>query len=342
MKNIFSQFDESKVANEKLDEKSKKLLYYLSDNARLSNNELGRLVRLSSEGVRKKISSLEEKNIIWPTGVLNYKYLGYSVYGIFLQLKEIPESQMESFIKFVTTDPRVIEVTEFSDKIDFCIKILIEKMDDASSFVDKLSDVLYDEITDLEIFDIKEFIISKSVPWVYGEGEHFKQIKKQKKSLEPVKLDTIDEQIITQLMKDSRVKITEIKDILKTDMSISNLIYRKKNIEESGLIEAFSAKVDLSYFGIHGYFVLLSLNLASTEAKNEFKRFLIEKPYIIEAFHSIGKWNYIVLLGTQNLKTLHDFIAGTRKHYNERLSNLDVSIVYKRMLFPPPLKIQGK
>jgi DNA-binding Lrp family transcriptional regulator len=336
----FFQFNEADLNDEKLNEKTKKLLYFLSDNARLSNNELGRLIRLSSEGVRKKVSNLEEKEVIWPTSLINYKKLGYSVYGIFLQVKEVDPEQKKKFYDFLKSDFRVLEVAEFTDKIDFCIKLLLKDMDEASFFVDKIADILYDQITELEIYDIKDMIVNRSVPWVYTEKEHFKKIEEKKKNEDNThELSKIDEGILNELIADSRVKITKMKQNLNTDMSIGNLIYRKKHIENSGIIDSFSAKVDLSKFSIHGYYVLMSLNLATQEGKNKFKAFLAEKPYILEAFHAIGKWNYVAVVATRNLRVLQEFINKTRKHYHEKLSNIDVLIMYHRLMFPSPVKI---
>ncbi|MDI3544176.1 MAG: hypothetical protein PWQ28_457 [Candidatus Woesearchaeota archaeon] len=342
MERGFFQINEAELKQDKLDEKTKKLLYFLSDNSRLSNNELGRLIRLSSEGVRKKISQLEEKGIIWPTAQINYLDLGYSVYGLFLQIKEIEQEKRDKLYEFLKSDYRVLEVAEFTDKIDFCIKLLLYDIKEASYFIDNISDILYDDITELELFDIKEIVVNRSVPWAYSEGEHFKKIVEKKRDEKIISLEKIDEGILNELIANSRIKITEMKQNLKTDMSIGNLIYRKKHIENSGLISSFSTKVKLSIFGIHGYYVLMSLNLVSQESKSNFKAFLAEKPYIIEAFHAIGKWNYIAVLATNDLKILQQFISKLRKYYNDKLSNIDVLILYQRILFPSPIKVHKR
>lgn len=77
----------------KLDKKDKKLLYWLDQNSRATNKELGKKVGLTEQSIGYKIKRLQEQEIIRKfVTFVNTLSLGYNHYKIFLKLHNTTEN----------------------------------------------------------------------------------------------------------------------------------------------------------------------------------------------------------------------------------------------------------
>ena len=79
-----------------LDVKDKKILAQLDIDARQSNSEIGKKVRLSKEVVKYRIDNMIESGLIVRFNtVINYFKLGIVKYKLYLQLRNINAEKLE-------------------------------------------------------------------------------------------------------------------------------------------------------------------------------------------------------------------------------------------------------
>jgi DNA-binding Lrp family transcriptional regulator len=97
-----------------LDEKDKLLLYALSQNAELTNTQLGRIVGLSEEAVRLRKKNYEKTGLIKGyRGIIDMTKLGLSMYYLFLKFDMNPalNKKIETYV-------------EMNKYINYCAKIV--------------------------------------------------------------------------------------------------------------------------------------------------------------------------------------------------------------------------
>jgi len=135
-----------------LEEKDKKILALLSENARLPINKIAREVRLSPEAVSYKIKKFEKNGLICKYFLLlDYKKVGTHLYKALLYLKPLDEAREKELTAFIAMNPYVFDYTRtlapWQMEIDFeakdqdhCHQIIVE-------LVDRFKDVIKDHQT---------------------------------------------------------------------------------------------------------------------------------------------------------------------------------------------------
>ena len=108
--------------NIEIDEKDRKLIHYLSENCRTSLLDLSEKLRMSPNGVKNRIESLEsQKIIIGYKTKINYEKLGYLHFRVFLHLSKFTTeiyNKIKSFLKLKGNVESVSRYLGYAD-IDF-------------------------------------------------------------------------------------------------------------------------------------------------------------------------------------------------------------------------------
>ncbi len=99
----------------KLDEKDKLLLYALSQNAELTNEQLGRLVDLSEEAVRLRKKNYEKTGVVKGyRGIIDFQKLGLSAYYVFLRFDNMNSALAKKIETYV----------QMNKHINYCAQII--------------------------------------------------------------------------------------------------------------------------------------------------------------------------------------------------------------------------
>lgn len=120
-------------------------------------------------------------------------------------------------------------------------------------------------------------------------------------------MNNIDRKILRLLQRDCRVSIAELSELV--DLSTSACHRRIKLLEESGVIDGYSARLNPRNLGLpmHVY-VEISLTSQSDESLNRFERAVKECSEILECHLMAGDADYLVKIaarGTDHFETIH-------------------------------------
>ncbi|MFH1133114.1 MAG: Lrp/AsnC family transcriptional regulator, partial [Nanoarchaeota archaeon] len=96
-----------------LDNVDKMILVGLSKNCRISLVELGKITKLTPNGVKSRIKNLERNKVILGYRVMiNYPLLNFLHYRAFLHLENITEDKEKKIIQFLKQQKSVVSVTK--------------------------------------------------------------------------------------------------------------------------------------------------------------------------------------------------------------------------------------
>lgn len=120
----------------KLDEIDKLLLEILSENARLSYVELGKLVNLSRVAVKTRIENLEKRGIIDKYTIeLNLRKLGRSV-AAFFDIEVVP-SKIFEVAEILSQKECVTDVYHMTGPANLHMHAMLELDEELSDFLEK-------------------------------------------------------------------------------------------------------------------------------------------------------------------------------------------------------------
>lgn len=135
-----------------LDKKDKIILTKLSENARISLVELGKLTMLTANGVKQRIKKLEKEDVILGYRVMiNYSTLGFLHYRVFLHLENLIEQKEKSIIEFLKYNKTVISVTKAIGYAELEFRAVVKDVHEFYELIEQLREKFPELIKDYEL-----------------------------------------------------------------------------------------------------------------------------------------------------------------------------------------------
>ncbi|MGP1441136.1 MAG: Lrp/AsnC family transcriptional regulator [Anaerovoracaceae bacterium] len=125
-------------------------------------------------------------------------------------------------------------------------------------------------------------------------------------------MDIIDVKILEVLQDNARVSISELSK--KVNLSLSAVSERLKKLENSNIIESYTAILDAKLMG-KDLSVVISIGLESTSDTKSFLEFVDSEPEILECHYITGEYDYMLKVTTPSTHTL-ELIMNKIKSFN--------------------------
>ncbi|WP_343629361.1 Lrp/AsnC family transcriptional regulator [Roseateles sp.] len=116
-----------------------------------------------------------------------------------------------------------------------------------------------------------------------------------------IKLDKFDRAILRALQRNARASLQEVSD--EVGLTTSPCWTRIKRLEESGVIEGYTVKVNAEKVGRPEQLIVqLTLNKHTDAAMAEFARHLEAIPEVIDAYLVSGDYDYVLRLSVRDTR----------------------------------------
>lgn len=121
-----------------LELRDRQLLIELQRDARLTMQELGSRVGLSSSAVWRRVKALEESGVIDRyAAIANTRKAGFGLSSmVHLSLARHEQQHVDHFIREVLQHPEVLECFQTSGEADFHLRVVVEDIDAYNRFLD--------------------------------------------------------------------------------------------------------------------------------------------------------------------------------------------------------------
>lgn len=120
-------------------------------------------------------------------------------------------------------------------------------------------------------------------------------------------IDNIDRQLLLTLQKNGRTTTGELAE--EVHLSPSPCWRRVRNMEESGLIEGYHARLSRRRlgFGVTG-FVHLQMENHTPEAASSFEREVVALPLVLSCHNLSGHYDYLLEVVGTDLESFSEFV----------------------------------
>ncbi|KOS68519.1 AsnC family transcriptional regulator [Lysinibacillus contaminans] len=115
-------------------------------------------------------------------------------------------------------------------------------------------------------------------------------------------MDQIDTEILQQLQRSAKISMKELATIVH--LSSPAVIERVKKLEEQGIIEGYTTKVNLKKINRSIQAIILFKSIDCKSLSN----FCNAHPDVLECYRVAGEISYIVKIATYSVETLEQFI----------------------------------
>ncbi|MEK6959846.1 MAG: winged helix-turn-helix transcriptional regulator [Nanoarchaeota archaeon] len=137
----------------------------------------------------------------------------------------------------------------------------------------------------------------------------------------PLKLDIKDRKILYYLSRDGRLSDTQLSKMVA--LSKNGVAYRIERLKEEGVIERFSAIVNLQAVGYTTVAMILKFNQDIYKVP-ELTAYLRDHPFVAWASVISGQWDIFCEFVVKDVTGLYRMVQGLVQHYGERLADYEV------------------
>lgn len=302
-----------------MDLKNRKILGYLFQNSRLSASEIGKLVGLSKESVRKRISSLEDNGYIqFFRANVDLQKLGYKKFDIYMRLlgdqnKVLEKIKKISNINWIGTcfglyDIRISAIAKDLESLTKQLKPL--KNDLKELFICQIDSQIKIDYHKLnqELFDLT----IKRIPTP---------------ELTEAKLDELDNKIINLMLCDARIPFTELASKLEVNPKV--IQYRVKKLEQS-IIKNYTPDIDGARFGFIWAVILIKTRFIDDTLKKKLLTFATKHKVSTCSF-LLGSWDLSINLFAKDIAELSNIMNAFRSAFQEDIIEYNPLIIFNKL-----------
>ncbi|EYE87515.1 transcriptional regulator [Fervidicella metallireducens AeB] len=123
-------------------------------------------------------------------------------------------------------------------------------------------------------------------------------------------MDLTDAKILDLLKLNSRITASEISK--NVNLSIPAVSDRIKKLEESGIIEKYTVKLNREKMN-YKLMALIFVTLEKTQYIDGFRNAVINFRPVLEFYHLAGEYDYFLKVVVEDTKTLEDFLTNSLK-----------------------------
>lgn len=153
-------------------------------------------------------------------------------------------------------------------------------------------------------------------------------------------LDSIDIKILNALQANARISNAEL--ATSVNLSQTPCLRRLRKLEQSGLIEQYSARLNHSMLGINvSAFVFIKLNKNTSSNAAEFETAVIAFPEVLECCVLAGVHDYALRVAMADLQAFEIFLKDKLANVDQ-VENIESTIILNQTMtrHSPELKTQ--
>lgn len=323
----------------KLDLIDRKILYLLSENARLSNTFLAKKLKIKRETVAYRIKRMMENDFLHGFfTLLDPKKLGFRNYIVYFKLKNLTKEKefMDSLFNF----KEITRLANCSGSYDLHVVFSIKNSEEFVKIFEEIVNRFHDVIQHYDFFEVLEedflglnVILDKEearkLDLSERKGSAFlKEIKESSLILEQPDLDDKDKFILEILKLNSKISIKELSSqVAIAPVAVENRI---KKMIKTGVIKRFYPLASLSKLGYQWWMVFLKVKNLD---KSRFFTFLKYHSNVLWYIKLLGKWDYHFSIFAKDNAEFHKIIDDIRTEFSENIISYDSVIIFNQFKY---------
>ncbi len=318
-----------------LDIKDAKILQMLEENARQSNNQIGKKVGLSKEVVKYRIDRLIAQGLIVRFyTITNYFKVGIVKFKLYLRLKNITKEKMEEIGTYLQFHQKTEWVAFTTGRWDIIIGFLVKNVNEFDqevlSFLDKYAEVVQEKAitTTLHLVHQKrEFtkLLSENVEKIIYHSTLDKQEK----------ITSLEEDIIKVLTNNARLPASVI--ARKVNSTTRIVQYHIKELERKQIILGYKVHIDPKVMQkIFGKLIIYLHNVDNEKIK-KFTNYCSAISGVVWPQRVVGDWDFELDMEINDYNQFQDIIFEIKEKFSDIIKNHEFCIVSKEFkldLFP--------
>ena len=311
-----------------LDSKDRKILYELDKDARQTNSEIGRKVRLSKEVVKYRIDRMVERGpIVRFYTLTNYFKLGISKYKLYLWFRVVDKERIEEIGHYFKSSKKTEWVVTVTGRWDMIIGFLVRNINEFDEQVQQMMNRFSANIQEKAMtttlylaHHLREYLSDS------GTVER-KGIIYHTSADEQASVDDTDIEILRILTNNGRMPVTEIAARLKTTAKIVQ--YRMRRMEKENIILAYKVHLDPKRMGNIFCKAIIYLTSSTKERLSEFVIYCSSLEDAVWPQRVMGTWDFELDFELESYDKFQGIIFDLKEKFSDIIRDYEFCIMSK-------------
>lgn len=299
------------MAQNKLDELDRNIIYELDLDSSQSYVELGKKLGEPNETIAFRVKRLVDRGYIKGfITIVNFLELNSHYFKIFYKFQNVDEGIEKRIIDWLSRHPRISYLAEVQGRYDLVCAPFGKDMHDLESFLNEFKKEFGRYLAEQEIMPViatHRFNTRFCKP----DGQLRRQTLSGKGS--SYELDAIETKIIKELARNSRIKVSDL--AIQLGMSITAINNRISALRRKDILCSAVLDIDFEKFG-KGYYQI-DISGANTDVVNGIVDFFATMPEAFFATRTLGKYD----LALEMVLSSDDELNGIAKKIKDKFGS---------------------
>lgn len=299
----------------KLDKADRAILAELDRNCRVPTARLAKLTRKSRQAVEYRIRRLVEEGIITSfNAAINPHKMGFKIYKLYLQLRNIPERRKALF-EYLHCCGSVYWMGECDGVWDLIFGVF-EKSDRGfytlkNLITSRFADIIVKSDGDIYV-DVMQY------PKMYFTNEIAAPVMFAGQVVQN-EMDELDHAILGEMVNNARIPLTAL--AAKVKSTPPTVSARLKRMEKLGIIIQYRIGVDLSRLGLEMYKAIIHIERYTQKDEKELLEYMSSIPSIQYFIRNIWNIEPEFVVGSYN--EYYEIMNGIKKRFPYVIRNVE-------------------
>lgn len=310
----------------KLDKIDYKILHELDKDARIDISKLAKRLQLSRIVVDYRIKKMLEQGLIRSfSSFIDPAKFGLSSWKVYLKFQNLQPNTEKEMILFLQKQKEVWWIARCRGKYDLLYSALGESFYEFNQILEQFHSQFGEYI-------LEEALNNHLEPQYFSRGYLSNQasvnlcspfLSKPNKE----KIDAIDLNILRELNRNCRQKVTELARKLKLTAKI--VMYRIKELQRKKIIVMNRLNLNSKKLGLEFYKGLIYLKNTSPQNMMKLKEFIKQNKYLNELVKSVGPWQMEIEAEVKSFSHFNEIIDELRLNFPEIIIRIEPLLIYE-------------
>ncbi len=319
--------------NNIIDEKDRKILVELDKNARQTDSEIAKKVRLSKQVINYRIQKIIKKGIITDFyTIINTGILGLNSYYVYLQLEKINKNKEKELLNNLRSLDYIGWLVSGMGRWDVVMLVYADSISTFDKLLNKITNLCG---SNLHEYNFTSLIYSEHAGYKFLEGKNYLEGIKQTEKINLGEIDKIDKKILTEISQKARTSVVEISE--KTKIPIHVVSYRIKKLIKEDIITGFKPKININKLGYQWHLLLLQFQKINEKRKQEFISFCNQHKKIYYITNCLGLYNAMLDVHVKNIEEFKEVLLELKENFSDIIKIYESMVIfdeYKINYFP--------
>ncbi len=316
-----------------IDEKDRKILAELDKNARQSDSEIAKKVRISKQVANYRIQLLIKKGIISNFyTITNTSILGLNSYYVFLQLEKINKEKEIKLLERLSSLDYTGWVVNSLGRWELVLLVFAESINTFDKQLNEITNICGEHLHE---YNFTTLVSSEHMGYKFIKKTESIEEVEQIEKLKEIKLSKTDRKILKNISQNARAPITEISEQIKIPIHTVN--YHLKNLIKEKIITGFKPKININKLGYQWHLLLIQFQKLTKKRKDDFLNFCKNNKKVYYITNTVGLYNLMLDIHIKDIGELKELLLEIKENFSDIIKlyeSITIFDEYKIDYFP--------